>query len=77
MGKAVSMIGKIIFLILETIAIFFSFLVLVCTFSLASTLFSLGLWYIVVGMLICSILGMFNGAIAIWLFIQREEDDWE
>lgn len=74
MKKFFSTLGKIIFLVLEVICIFMSFVLLMATFSLSKTLAILGLWYIASGLFICSILGMFNGAVAIGMFLKREDD---
>lgn len=74
MGKAVSILGTILFVILQIICVFMSFILLIATFSLTKTLMALGLWYVVVGLFICSILGIFNGFVTIGLFLTRKDD---
>lgn len=74
MGKAISILGTILFVILQIICIFMSFILLIATFSLTKTLMALGLWYVVVGLFICSILGIFNGFVTIGLFLTRKDD---
>lgn len=74
MGKAISILGTILFVILQIICVFMSFVLLIATFSLTKTLMALGLWYVVVGLFICSILGIFNGFVTIGLFLTRKDD---
>ena len=74
MGKAISILGTILFIILQIICVFMSFVLLIATFSLTKTLMALGLWYVVVGLFICSILGIFNGFVTIGLFLTRKDD---
>lgn len=74
MGKAISILGTILFVILQIICVFMSFILLIATFSLTKTLMALGLWYVVVGLFICSILGIFNGFVTIGLFLTRKDD---
>lgn len=73
MGKAISILGTILFVILQIICVFMSFILLIATFSLTKTLMALGLWYVVVGLFICSILGIFNGFVTIGLFLTRKD----
>ena len=74
MGKAISVLGTILFILLEIICVFMSFIMLIASFSLTKTLMALGLWYVVVGLFICSILGIFNGFVTIGLFLTRKDD---
>lgn len=74
MGKAISILGTILFVILQIICVFMSFILLIATFSLTKTLMALGLWYVVVGLFICSILGIFNGFVTIGLFLTRKDN---
>ena len=74
MGKAISILGTILFVILQIICVFMSFILLIATFSLTKTLMALGLWYVIVGLFICSILGIFNGFVTIGLFLTRKDD---
>lgn len=73
MGKAISILGTILFVILQIICVFMSFILLIATFSLTKTLMALSLWYVVVGLFICSILGIFNGFVTIGLFLTRKD----
>lgn len=73
MGKAISVLGTILFILLEIICVFMSFIMLIASFSLTKTLMALGLWYVVVGLFICSILGIFNGFVTIGLFLTRKD----
>lgn len=74
MGKAVSVLGTILFILLEIICVFMSFIILIASFSLTKTLMALGLWYVVIGLFVCSILGIFNGFVTIGLFLNRKDD---
>ena len=51
-----------------------SFIILIASFSLTKTLMTLGLWYVVIGLFVCSILGIFNGFVTIGLFLNRKDD---
>lgn len=74
MGKAISVLGTILFILLEIVCVFMSFIILVASFSLTKTLMALGLWYVVVGLFVCSILGIFNGVVTIGLFLNGRDE---
>lgn len=74
MGKAVSVLGTILFILLEIICVFMSFIILIASFSLTKTLMTLGLWYAVIGLFVCSILGIFNGFVTIGLFLNGRDE---
>lgn len=74
MGKAISILGTILFIGLEIICIFMSFILIIASFSLTKTLMALGLWYVVAGLFVCSILGVFNGVVTIGLFLNGRDE---